>query len=278
MHNSPIKLIEATPLVAQRVETVHDSFMWGRDAFTKLLDGNIMNWDQLLFCMTDRKLLMSDSYSGICANVTADSYIKNAAGSFVAGRDATLFKDSVDAIEFDHLYSVEIKAKNRAEIIAHPDGPDCVFTNLLDFCEKRHRRACGLDGGKELRADELEALLPRSSVILDGFCERHNRICRMKSADGHTAGHTCVDHSAMGRHAGKMGKHMKVFFIFVALRRRLKEKVLWLENVLSFGITTIEKHLGDLYFMVRVETSPLSLGWQVERKRQIVVCFLKAII
>ena len=253
------------------------SFMSRKDAMTKCRQGNDLSCGQLLHCMTERTVLLSDSYSDISENVTADSYISNCARSLVADRLGTC-KDSVDPIRFEHLYSVELKPKSRAEILAHPASPRCVFSNLLEFCEPRHRRACGLDGGKELRADELEALLPRSSVILDGFCERHNRICRMKSADGHTAGHTCVDHSAMGRHAGKMGKHMKVFFIFVALRRRLKEKVLWLENVLSFGIATIEKHLGDLYFMVRVETSPVSLGWQVERKRQIVVCFLKAVI
>lgn len=233
----------------------------------QLLHGNVLSWDQLLYCMTERTIVMSDSHSGICANVTADSCIINSARCFVADKLGS-DRDSVDAIKFEHMYSVELKASHRAGILAHPAAPRCVLSNLLDFCHLRHRRACGLDGGNEIPAEDIELILPTSSVRLEGGCDGHKPVCRMRFADGHTAGHTCVDNSAMGNHAGTRGKNMKVFYICIALRRQLREKVLWLENVLTCGTAMIEKHLGYLYYAVRVETSPLPLGWQIERKRQ----------
>eukprot|EP00973_Karenia_brevis_P068566 9536718-Karenia_brevis.AAC.1 len=68
-----------------------------------------------------------------------------------------------------------------------PHGPKCVFTQLLDFTEKKYRRAVGLDGGREWPVDKLSKVIPGMTIPSKVWCARHGRRCPVPYVDEHDA-------------------------------------------------------------------------------------------
>eukprot|EP00969_Alexandrium_andersonii_P234806 10367542-Alexandrium_andersonii.AAC.1 len=55
----------------------------------------------------------------------------------------------------------------------------------------------------------------------------------------------------------------------------MKEKIIVHENVPAFGTAPLTRHLGSLYIVIRLVTTPSTLGWPSERPRQICILFLR---
>ena len=79
----------------------------------------------------------------------------------------------------------------------------------------------------------------------------------------------------MGKQFRSSGPTAKFFFIWISLRRSLKEKVIIHENVIQFGSDELALYLGDLYFIHRLVVSANELGWASTRVRQFHVLILK---
>ena len=59
------------------------------------------------------------------------------------------------------------------------------------------------------------------------------------------------------------------------MRRKLKERVIILENVVRYGSEEIRMHLGDLYIVIRAEGNTNTMGWSIDRLRQLLLLILK---
>ena len=79
----------------------------------------------------------------------------------------------------------------------------------------------------------------------------HGRECPIKYSDVHTAGNTCTDHSNFGKCDRMAGQHSKYFFIWAALMRQLKIKIIIAENVKQFGNDPYVDELGEMYVCIR---------------------------
>ena len=151
----------------------------------------------------------------------------------------------------------------------------CQFGDILDFLPDHLRGSCGLDNGRELSAATLRKRLPRCAVKLMAHCTTHNRMCHATRCDKHVAGSPCTDSSSFGKGLMFDGKQAKYFYVWVAMRRALKEKWVTHENVVGFGTDECEFLLGDIYIIIRIVLSPIHMGWRVRRLRQFLNMYLK---
>ena len=153
----------------------------------------------------------------------------------------------------------------------------CCFGDILDVTPQKYRKLVGLDGGKEQPATKLARRLCKCDVKTEAWCFTHQRMCRIKSADIHVAGSPCKDHSTFNSHGKKFkGPHAKLFYIWVAMRRKLREKVWVHENVASFGEAELRLRLGDLYIIIRLVTDPSKDGFAIYRRRQYCIGLLRS--
>lgn len=67
------------------------------------------------------------------------------------------------------------------------------------------------------------------------------------------------------------GSKAKLFYLWCAQRRMLREKVWVHENVVLFGEAEMVSILGDLYICVRVVLDCSRLGWAIDRNRQFII-------
>lgn len=79
----------------------------------------------------------------------------------------------------------------------------------------------------------------------------------------------------MGSRVLFAGKTAKLFYIWVAQRRQLREWWITHENVPAFGVTELLELLGDLYVVIHCLADPRYFGWASERPRQICTLVLK---
>ena len=101
-------------------------------------------------------------------------------------------------------------------------------------------------------------------------CARCRGVCCSTRSDIHTAGSPCQDFSVQGKGEGWSGKRATCFWV-----RHLRHLIVIHENVCGFGKSECESLLGDLYYIIRVETEVVELGWPEHRKRQLLFMLLK---
>ena len=110
------------------------------------------------------------------------------------------------------------------------------------------------------------------------WCVKCGKDCCMGTTDFHRAGSPCTDHSAMGLNRGLNGPNAKIFWTWVALRRRWRDRIILHENVPSFGEAELNELMSDLYIIIRDIINPRDMGWPTTRNRQICLMILKCFI
>ena len=110
---------------------------------------------------------------------------------------------------------------------------------------------------------------------ISAWCLKCRKTCKLTQTHMHRAGSPCVHHSTLGDRQKNEGKHHFLFWIWVALMRILKVKIIVHENVRGFGDVALRALLGDLYVVILLLSDPVTLGWPIQRNRQFVVMILK---
>ena len=150
--------------------------------------------------MSDRLITTSTCCSGIGAPETSDMAIERAAIAYLTGIKSHLTqKDATAGITFRSLWAMDFVMACQEELLALPSPPMCCFQDLLHHLPDHLRPMCGLDGGLERHATYLKKILPQADIRMDLWCCAHGRVCRVRSADLHTAGTPCTDHSSQGK-------------------------------------------------------------------------------
>ena len=95
---------------------------------------------------------------------------------------------------------------------------------------------------------------------------RHARQRVPKSPFGHT--HNWQHHSSFGKRCGMAGPHTRIFYVWAAVMRQVRPKVIIAESVTQLGLQPYERELGDICACVRTVVSAaeqamnLPLCWQ----------------
>ena len=122
--------------------------------------------------------------------------------------------------------------------------------------------------------EKVRSLLRQSDDMpVAAWCVAHGKECRKVHSDTLTAGNTCTDHSSFGKRCGMAGPHTKIFYIWAAVTRQVRPKIIIAEKVTQFGLQPYERELGDIYACVRTVVSAAEQGWATTRIRQFVFMF-----
>ena len=107
------------------------------------------------------------------------------------------------------------------------------------------------------------------------WCYLHGQECELVTADVHVAGTACQDHSSIGANKQEDGVQQVTFIVWIAARRRLREKCILHENVPRFGTKQLIELLGDLYVVNYSRVNACDYGTPMQRPRQYCLLVLK---
>lgn len=227
--------------------------------------------DMVAGSLSHRVVTSGSCFSGVETGTVSRAFIKKGHQRLLR----SLGLAESDAIEFKCAYVIEPDTKCQEELLAMPDGPTHVFTDVQEFAEPKYRKALGLDGGVQKPNAELEATIPYMRISKKAWCVKHGCLCPLPYVDDHDAGPHCTDHSIFGKKEGDDGGKAKFLLCWVAIIRCTKPKRVFQENVRSYGLKRTKQLLGDLYVVIRILTDPIDEGWATMRQRQILVLLLK---
>eukprot|EP00973_Karenia_brevis_P011353 1536887-Karenia_brevis.AAC.1 len=140
------------------------------------------------------------------------------------------------AIKFEQKWTIEWDSKCIEELLVAPNGPRCVFANILQFTSNDLRKSVGLDRGRIATNDVLKASVPWMKIKKTGWCLRHGKHCELCQVDEHDAGPHCTDHSNFGKQDGWSGEKARFVYVWVAIMRCIRPKRIYQENVTNYGI------------------------------------------
>lgn len=251
----------------------HGAFAWCGIAFQRVLQSTGLSSSDLLHLISDRTITTSSSFSGIATEITAGQCIEAAAAAHIASALDSGVAPLPVPIKYKCLHCIEKSSPCQEELLHNKRGPDCLFGDIMTFCPPALQ--AHVDATEEFDGEFLKQLAfaePR----LAGWCVKHGRVCPLLRADQHTAGTPCTDYSNWGLRKKGQGPTAKLFAVWIALRRSLREPVLLHENVPNFGQDTLLDLLGDLYIVLSVSpVCPSAMGWPIRRPRQISLLLLK---
>ena len=110
-------------------------------------------------------------------------------------------------------------------------------------------------------------------VLREAPCRVHGKLCNLLCfglALIHMAGTSCIAWSDMGINEGFAAESTGHFLIWAALRVRLMEPIVILENVLGFPRWLLCEVM-PMYHVDWLPLSPANLGWPISRERQYIV-------
>lgn len=111
-------------------------------------------------------------------------------------------------------------------------------------------------------------ILQGNAVRSDGWCLRHNRRCRIRTATRHIAGTICVGFSQRGTGLATADVTMIPTLCWLAQRRLCQEPEVLQENVRGCPPELFYKHLSDIYHMEVFSVDSVAFGWACGRERQ----------
>ena len=229
----------------------------------------------LIALISDRRIDTSGAFYGVGAPEVADNIFHAVASQYISEHLLDNSEDVPSAIRFESQWAIEKDGRCQMEILRDPHGPAHLFGDITDFLPAVWRRRCGLDGSPGWTNDRLEQSLPYAKLKLTAWCFKCRQYCRLTETHMHRAGSPCVHHSTLGDRQMGQGNHQFLFWIWVALMRMLRIKLIVHENVRGFGDVSLRALLGDLYVVIHLLSEPMSLGWPIQRNRQFVVMILK---
>ena len=212
-------------------------------------------------------LSMSTSFSGIDAPATALAMLS---GGIVASTGEVVTAASLPKVR--NTWAVEWASCAQEELLRHPFGPRCVFSDICDFWFSSVSDK--LDTlSRERRCVEVLKTLMTSTVCTkrSGYCLRCEKICQVACEDIHLGGTPCTDFSARGTRDEMQGQTTWALMAWIAMRRDIQEPYWAQENVCEFPVSFLQEQLQDLYEVQSVVVDPATLGWPVTRRRQYVV-------
>eukprot|EP00973_Karenia_brevis_P096316 12431476-Karenia_brevis.AAC.1 len=243
----------------QVVNNPIESAQWA----THMLDRASAIHDPTTICETlaDRVIRGSGCFGGIETPIVAKSCIVGAHKKKLAKN----MMDSTRAVQYVSKWTIEINKKCIEELLSMPSGPQCVFGDILQFTEESKRKMVGLDGGRVAANQVLRKHIPWMKIRKQGWCYRH---------DEHDAGPHCTDHSRMGLMKKMAGNKARFLYVWVAIVRNLRPKIIYQENVIDFGDAEMRSLMGDIYVIIRVLVNPDREGWSSLRARQVLIMIL----
>eukprot|EP00973_Karenia_brevis_P090199 12401424-Karenia_brevis.AAC.2 len=262
----------ALPAHAKKViKTLENIFEWAHDGLHTAAE---INTQMTIECSSNRLLNTSSAFSGYGTDCISEKFITAAANKFLQKLPGPSASKPCP-ITFAPKYAIEYNKACQQELLIIENGPEHVYADILDFVPDSMRKSCGMDGGVQRSNAYLRRVLPFCKPKRSAWCLRHRKHCVIISTDIHSAGSPCQDHSSLGKGLKFDGIRAKCFYIWVALRRDLKDTVSWHENVLGFGTDELEELLGDMFVIILLVTRPPETGAPTERRRQYVMILLK---
>ena len=219
----------------------------------------------------DRLLSTSICFSGIGTPEIGDEVVSHTVGDWMnsIGADG-------QPIKRVPLFAFERTRACQEELLMLEGCARIVFTEVPEMlADSEIRKSCGLDGGTELSPEELRKTVPYARIKKKLWCVRKGAWCKLPYSDLHRAGSPCVEFSSMGKGLRFAGRTAKVFYVWIAMCRTLKFKIILHENVDRMGDAELKELVGDLYIIIRIVVDPPEQGWPTHRKQQICVLILR---
>ena len=255
------------------------AFAWAPVALRRMAAYGCVPREALKTAISNRTLTTYSAFSGIGSDAAADACIAAAARDVLK----ELGHDEQPPLRFTSLCNIEVVGTCRNEVLSGPDPPRCMFGDIMEFAPPTLRRLCDramsdamLQWGDGSHMKGVRKALPKAMPNLTAYCFAHGRVCRLRRAHRHVAGTPCVDHSRFGPRKRSSGPTEVLFLLWVCIRRALQYFIVIHENVPQFGKSSLEEHLGDLYYIVRLgDIDPYLFGWPQRRDRQLCVLVLR---
>ena len=272
------RLVLPPYLEIQTVRTAEDAFSWCASGLRRLLAGSVITPEQFAALASARTITTSTAFSGIGCSETADEIVASGCQQVLGEVNDGNRDSGALPLCFKPEFAIEFKAACQEEILYLPKPPAHVFDDQLSFVPaKVKREVMELAGqGHADTGQKITKALLGCNMLARAWCIKCGKLCVARRAHKHTAGPPCTDHSRMGKQNKFDGVQFPVLIAWIAQRRKLREFVLSIENVVQFGSEVLRRHLGDLYFIVDVVVStPTFEGWPVTRDRMVAVLYLR---
>ena len=249
---------------ARDVRSLADAFAWPR-AYIESLDVELVR--RLSSCCLDGINSQSSAFSGIGGFEVAMAQI-------CAGLDAHLNLPGRHHVP--SLHCIDCDYHNQCELMMMPSQSGCVFSDIIEFVNPAIRRNLLSRLSRLSFEDIVKVVFSPGALVLEAYCQRHMRTCRLQRAMIHAAGSPCPDWSALGLHRHAQGTDILCTLVWFALRLHLKEVFIIHENVPAFPVEWFDRFLGADYAVSSSVLSLASLGWPASRKRRFTVLCLKS--
>ena len=152
----------------------------------------------------------------------------------------------------DAIQTVQAKPQPPKNSDISTATPGCCFDNLVNMAPNCVRQCISDMSACKQHADpeRVRSLLQQSDDMpVAAWCVTHGKECRVVHSDTHSWQHL-HGHSSFGKRCGMAGPHTKIFYIWAAVMRQMRPKVIIAENVTQFGLQPHERELGDIYACV----------------------------
>ena len=260
------------------VNTHADTYNIFGHAAEQLLS-NGMSLGTLTHLVCNRLVNTSSCCTGIAGDIICNSVVEGGIRQFIAKLpvDASDAPRTLAPLHFVAMWTCECSKKRQEELLALPShmSPKHIFGDIREFVPESMRQSVGLDGGVELPARELKFALAYATMRRRAWCVKHGRYCTIDVSDFHSSSPPCTDDSKSGLVQKEDGRQRKIFYIFVGMRRTLREPFVRIENVVDFGTHEVEELLGDLYIVIGVITDAPDYGYCQNRRRLDIHLILK---
>ena len=157
----------------------------------------------------------------------------------------------------------------------HSNHTSCYFGDVSSMW--RPKAAKLVHGFREHSCQDIVSMLKPCIMNNVGvkticWCERHHKMCKLKTSTLHVAGSPCTDFSNLGKKQETEGKTTCDTSAWVGTVRQLEHVVVQLENVVSDALLQmIYGLLSDLYHCDKTVESPEFMGFPVRRVRMFII-------
>ena len=102
-----------------------------------------------------------------------------------------------------HMFAIEKDAEASKELSLQPNGPRCIFGDIMRFCSPDLRAKLALETEPYDIDRLIGAIMRPGAVLLTAACQTHEHrrgcLCKLVSTVGHIAGPPCTDFTSWGK-------------------------------------------------------------------------------
>ena len=192
----PVPVAESRVVASQRlpsdmtvVSSVADLLLWPQANASAAAKAGVIDPDARV-CDAYRQLHdgVTSAFSGVCAETVASNCL-------IAHEK----KHGHDILHPVHHSSIDKDEDCAIEQQLVPQGPCCVYGDILDFCTEDTKSKLSLESVPYDLLALAPLILAPGALRLDAFCRRHRTRCKHRRASLHSSGCPCTDFTTWGK-------------------------------------------------------------------------------